>query len=104
MTLALVALSGTLALLAVSVVATQVHETVNPMLTGETTMVGLGDPASDTLAGHHSATPAPEGDWQLRTVSGLRDAEELLDCLEAQGYKERELVILGKASFAVRWR
>ena len=102
MTLTLVIFTGTIALLAVSVVATQVHEIVNPVLTEETTMVGLGDPASDTLAGHHNATPAPAGDWQLRTVSGLRDAEELLDCLEDQGYVERELVILGKASFAVR--
>jgi hypothetical protein len=104
MTFALVLLAGTIALMAVFVVATHVHETVNPILAGETTMVGLGDPASDTLAGHHSATPAPSGDWHLRTVAGLRDAEELLDCLEAQGFKERELVMLGKASFAVRWR
>lgn len=104
MTLALVMMTVTIALMAVSVVATQVQDTVNPTLAGETTMVGLGDPASDTLAGHHNATPAPAGDWQLRTVVSLRDAEQLLDCLEAQGYKERELVILGKASFAVRWR
>lgn len=104
MTLALVMIAATIALTAVFVVATQVHETVNPVMAGETTMVGLGDPASDTLSGHRSATPAPAGDWHLRTVAGLRDAEELLDCLEAQGYKDRELVILGKASFAVRWR
>jgi len=104
MTLALVMMAVTIALMAVSVVATQVRETVNPMLAGETTMVGLGDPASDTLAGQHNATPAPAGDWHLRTVVSLRDAEALLDCLEGQGYKERELVILGKASFAVRWR
>jgi len=104
MTLALLLITATIAMTAVFVVATQVNETVSPVLTGETTMVGLGDPASDTLSGHHHATPAPAGDWQLRTVAGLRDAEELLDCLEAQGYKERELVILGQASFAVRWR
>jgi hypothetical protein len=104
MTLALVMIAGTIALTAVFVVATQVHETVNPVLTDETTMVGLADPASDTLCGQHSATPAPAGEWCLRTVSRLRDAEELLDCLEAQGYHERELVILGQASFAVRWR
>ena len=88
---------------AVFVVATQVNETVSPVLTGETTMVGLGDPARI----HFPATtmpPPPRRATGSRTVAGLRDAEELLDCLEAQGYKARELVILGKASFAVRWR
>jgi hypothetical protein len=107
MTFTLLMLGGTIVLMAVFAVATHVHETVNPMLAGETTMVGLADPASDTLAGHHATTPPPVGEmgeWSLRTVSALRDAEELLDCLEAQGYKERELVILGKSSFAVRWR
>ena len=104
MTLTLALMAVTIALTAVFVVATQTQEIVNPILAGETTLAGLGDPSADTLAGHHSATPAPAGDWQLRTVAGLRDAEELLDCLEAQGYKYRELVILGKASFAVRWR
>ena len=104
MTFALVMIALTIALLAVFVVATEVHEIVNPVLTHETTIVGLSDPAADTLAGQHNATPAPAGDWQIRTVAGLRDAEELMDSLEAQGYKERELVMLGKASFAVRWR
>ena len=43
-----------------------------------------GRSGSDTLAGHHKHA-RPAGDWRLRTVSGLRDAEELLDCLEEQG-------------------
>jgi len=104
MTLALCTICGLFALTAVFVVATQVQESVNPLLADDATLVGLSDPATDTLDGHPITTPLPIGEWQLRTVSSLSDAESLLDCLERQGINERELVILGRASFAVRWR
>jgi hypothetical protein len=49
--------------------------------------------------------PAEQQDnWQVLTVASLSDAERLLDHLEACGSSERELVILGDSSFAVRWR
>jgi len=104
MTLTLLLIGGMIALTAVFVVATQVADTVNPFVAGEATEVGLADPAADTLTAEHAVTPMPAGEWELRTVASLRDAEELLDCLERHGVAERELVILGKASFAVRWR
>lgn len=64
------------------------------------------DPAADTLAASISQTPGPADptDWKLMTVTSLRDAERLLDWIEAHGFAERELVVLGNASFAVRWR
>jgi hypothetical protein len=87
------------ALTAVLVVATRVEETVKPIVASEAT-------EADTLAARHAATPAPPAgaEWQLHTVKSLADAEAFLDCLERQGVQERELVILGEASFAVRWR
>jgi hypothetical protein len=107
MTLTLILIGAIIALTAVFVVATQLQETVNPILVSDARgagLLGLSDPAADTLAGHHIATPAPSGDWQLRTLSSLSEAQDLLDCLEHHGVAERELVILGKASFAVRWK
>lgn len=74
-------------------------------LAGQTTAVGLTDPAADTLAGgNQGPSSATRTDWQLTTVSALSDAEDLLDYLEARGYAERELVVLGNSTFAVRWR
>ncbi|MBY0456746.1 MAG: hypothetical protein K2V38_05380 [Gemmataceae bacterium] len=74
-------------------------------LAGENTVVGLADPAADTLAtARHRTAPATRTEWNLATVTALSDAEELLDVLECQGYEERELVVLGNSSFAVRWR
>jgi hypothetical protein len=102
MTLALLLIGATVALTAVFAAATQVEETVNPVLAPDD--ASLSDSASDTLAARHAATPAPAGDWQLRTLGSLSEAEILLDCLEARGVAERELVILGQSSFAVRWR
>jgi hypothetical protein len=103
MLLALFAFGGIIAFSAVFVVATQVEETVNPLLADDSS-TGLADPAADTLAGHHPITPPPIGDWQLCTVASLREAEAVLDCLEQQGVAEREQVIHGNSSFAVRWR
>lgn len=73
-------------------------------LAGEHTVVGLGDPTSDTLASGDRVQVPTHTDWQLATVTDLSDAEDLLDTLENQGYAERELVVLGNACFAVRWR
>ena len=43
-------------------------------------------------------------EWNLVTVASITAAQEMLDSLEAQGFAEREFVVLGKSSFAVRWR
>jgi hypothetical protein len=72
----------------------------HPALAGDNTVVGLRDAASETLVGGTSVC----NDWKLATVDDLTDAEDLLDNLEACGHADRELVILGNSSFAVRWR
>ena len=43
-------------------------------------------------------------DHHLSYLNILPCAQDLLDCLEAHGYEERELVVTGNSSFAVRWR
>jgi len=76
--------------------------TVNPFASPTT-----ADPAAETLpqACDVEQTTAPIGTpWQTKTLSNLRHVEDLLDCLEAQGIKEREVHILGESTFAVRWR
>ena len=102
LTLLLIATAG-LAVAAVFVVTTRQYE-ATPALAGENTAVGLGDPAADTLNSNGRLPVATRTDWSLTTVSALCDAEDLLDCLEAQGYTERELMVLGNSTFAVRWR
>ena len=42
--------------------------------------------------------------WRSATVSELSVAEELLDWAETEGYRQRELVVLGNSTFLVRWR
>jgi hypothetical protein len=42
--------------------------------------------------------------WVSVVVSDLSAAEELLDRAEADGYRQRELVVMGTAAFLVRWR
>jgi hypothetical protein len=104
MTLALLLGGLALTLAAVFMVAQRTSAVVEPVLAGETTLVGLSDPTADTLAGP-IVTPAPRRtDWQLTTVNTLSDAEELLDSLESHGYADRELVVMGNSCFAVRWR
>lgn len=76
------------------------NSAVHTALAGQNTVVGLG--GADTLVGGTS-TPV-RTDWQLTTVDDLTSAEDLLDCLEARGYADRELVVLGNSCFAVRWR
>lgn len=105
MILTLVLLAGVaLIILGVTVVSGRKYSLVEPLLAGEATAVGLGDPAAETLNGHNEPLASIQSDWQLTTVSALCDAEGLLDCLEAQGIQERELIVLGNSTFAVRWR
>jgi hypothetical protein len=42
--------------------------------------------------------------WQCEVVFDLATATTLLDRAEADGYEERELVVLGPSAFLVRWR
>lgn len=72
----------------------------------DNTVVGLADASAETLAtdSHRHLAQVTHTDWNLTTVTALSDAEEMLDMLECQGYEERELVVLGNACFAVRWR
>lgn len=102
MMLTLLTIGGVaLSLAAVYVVAAKGKEVA---LASDNTVVGLSDPAADTIAtGRHLRT-ATRTDWNLTTVTALSDAEELLDVLECQGFAERELVVLGNACFTVRWR
>lgn len=100
----------TLLILAVSAVAVTAAyavatRTAEPALAGQTTAVGLGDAAAETLRSTGDRLlPRVGTDWQLTTVDDLTAAEDLLDQLENQGYAERELVVLGNSSFAIRWR
>ena len=87
-------------LTALYVMATQAA--VRPALAGDNTVVGLADPAAETLRMNTPARTATE--WQLTTVDNLSRAEDLLDSLEAHGYADRELVVLGNSCFAVRYR
>lgn len=86
------------ALTAAGVVATR--SGVHAALASQGTVVGLAD--DDTLVEKRDTRRATE--WQLTCVADLNAAEDLLDCLEAHGYAERELVVTGNATFAVRWR
>jgi hypothetical protein len=98
----LVVAGATIALSAAYVVATRTA--AQPALAGENTVVGLHDAAAETLVGGGAAKSGRNTDWQLATVNALSDAENLLDCLEARGFADRELVVLGNSCFAVRWR
>ena len=104
MTLTLLLIGGVvLAFAATSVVNVRTAEMVDPILAGEA--VGRPDPAAETMAGPAETPPPPDlAEWHLLTVSALCDAEDLLDCLEAQGYQDRELIVLGNSSFVIRWR
>lgn len=106
MTLSILLIGGFMVAIVAAYVATsRTFEMTEPVLAGEATAVGLADPATETLGGHNAMNRSSiQTDWQLTTVTALCDAEDLLDCLESQGYEERELLILGNSCFAVRWR
>lgn len=59
--------------------------------------------ADDTVAVAAETVFADDG-WQCATLSNLSEVEDLLDCLEAQKFAQREVLTLGNASFRVRWR
>lgn len=108
MTLTLLVAAG-IAIAAVAVfMATVRLGEATPALAGETTAVGLADPAAETVIGlprvPAATAPRAEPEWHTATVTALHEAEDLLDALEAQGVAERELVVLGHSCFAVRWR
>jgi len=68
--------------------------------------VGLADPAAETVGGGANVQPgitAP-GQWQVTTVDNLSTAEDMLDLLEARGFGDRELIVMGNRCFAIRWR
>jgi hypothetical protein len=76
--------------------------TVNPFTSPTTS-----DPTAETLAAASELvkTSAPIGrSWQSKTLTNLRQVEDLLDSLESHGIEEREVQILGESSFSVRWR
>jgi hypothetical protein len=101
MSLTILLIAATVAgISAVAVMATIHH--AEPALATDNTVVGLGD--ADTLVSADRRSSPVRTDWQLTAVDDLTHAEELLDCLENQGYTERELVVMGNSSFAVRWR
>lgn len=96
----LIVAGAAVSLTALYMMATQVA--ARPALAADNTVVGLADPASETL---RSDAPArPRADWQLAAVNDLTHAEDMLDSLESHGYEDRELVVLGNSCFAVRWR
>ena len=96
-------LIGVVAVAAIFAVAVRTDGTVNPIAAGEAPAAGF-DPAAETMSGNQNTTPPSKTEWQLVTVSALSEAQDLLDALENQGVAERELIVLGNASFAVRWR
>ncbi|HVL11081.1 MAG TPA: hypothetical protein VM529_00855 [Gemmata sp.] len=103
MMLTLLIFAGLLTISALFMVAKPL-EALEAALADQRQNVPLSDPAAETLDGH-SGPPQPAlTDWNVATVETLGDAEDLLDALEAQGVEQRELVILGNATFAIRWR
>jgi hypothetical protein len=108
MTLTVLLIGGiALVIAAVFVKTSHAYEAV-PSLAGAAPPAGVA--GNDTLAAsatgtdEHRAFALPRTDWQMTTVADLTAAEELLDSLENHGFAERELMVLGNSSFAVRWR
>jgi len=101
MSLTLLLIAASIAGISAVAVMTTVRN-AEPALATDNTAVGLAD--AETLVSHGGRMNRVASDWQLTSVDDLTHAEELLDCLENQGYAERELIVLGNSSFAVRWR
>ena len=99
MAIAFILVAGAVSLTALYVMATQAA--VRPALAGSDTVVGLADAAAETRSDVPTRIAT---DWQLATVDNLSRAEDLLDSLEARGFADRELVVLGNSCFAVRYR
>ena len=106
MSITILVLAAT-AVTVIALFATAVHPALRTAAAGtssDNTAVGLGASAADTFVNGSRSHAPTRTDWQLATVSDLTDAEDLLDCLENQGFGERELVVLGNSTFAVRLR
>jgi len=96
-------LIGVAAVAALLTVAVRADETVNPIAATSPPAAGF-DSTAETMTGNQNTAPPSQTEWQLVTLSALCEAQDLLDALENQGVAERELIVLGNSSFAVRWR
>jgi hypothetical protein len=104
MMLALLVVGIALGVLAAFVLINRTSLTLQPVLAGEDTGVGLADLTAETPINPFIDNRDVQPDWHVATVAALSDAEELLDTLESHGYAERELVVMSNSCFAVRWR
>jgi len=95
MSLTLLLIAASIAGISAVAVMTTVRN-AEPALATDNTAVGLAD--AETLVSHGGRMNRVASDWQLTSVDDLTHAEE------NQGYAERELIVLGNSSFAVRWR
>ena len=64
----------------------------------------LGRPAPAAPANGPSAERNSGRGWEMIPLDDLTAASDLLDCLENQGVREAELVVLNEVSFVARWR
>ena len=88
-------ITATIAMTAVFVVATQ---STKPLAVRPARPRWSGWAIPPRIHFRHPPCPAPGGRLWLRTVAGLRDAEELLDCLRGSGVQGAGLVALGKTN------
>jgi hypothetical protein len=58
---------------------------------------------ADTLTSDAETVFVDDG-WSVATLTRLCDVEDLLDCLEAQNFAQREVRVLGNDCFRVRWK
>ena len=76
------------------------HQPVNPF-----ELAPERDISADTLVDQANVdTVFADQGWNNTTLNRLSDAQDLLDCLEANGFAEREFEIRGNSSYLVRWR
>ena len=62
-------------------------------------------PEHDPAGGSREHAPLTDPNvWRSVMTSDLSVASELLDWAEDEGYRERELIVLGNSTFLVRWR
>ena len=104
MSLSFLLIGGSVFAIAVLYVTATRGSAVHPALAADNTAVGLRDAGETLVGGTPTASKGGRADWQLTTMDNLSVAEEMLDCLEANGVSERELIVLGNSCFAVRWR
>jgi hypothetical protein len=78
---------------------------VNPAVETDThSLDWMTAPDLAPLAEGEPRPATPPHEWRAVTVGSLTAADELLDELEAAGFSERELVLVGTTMFLVRWR